>query len=303
MGIVQRFLDKVRTMKGLLIALALISTAAAISRDVQWEAFKLKFKKGYRSLEQENERKEIFMSTLDTIEKHNIKFEAGLSTYKQGINQFSDLTFEEFSNTVLMREVQDSSVDMKNLRKQSLPRKPKYHPDSHDYTYVWDPSRIKANVEVVGPLVQLEQLRPNGPWLEIPLLSFLNKCWLIVGQAIAKVDGLIELMTQSSTREEIVWNQTILIKLAMVYTANLLVLLSVSLDTASLMFTTKEPALLLKVSTTMDPTQYMCMPTVTSKITIMVFLMTTHAAHPLITMLQSMLDMTKMKVTGSSEPP
>ena len=32
-------------MKGLLIALALISTAAAISRDVQWEAFKLKFKK------------------------------------------------------------------------------------------------------------------------------------------------------------------------------------------------------------------------------------------------------------------
>jgi len=136
MGIVQRFLDKVRTMKGLLIALALISTTAAISRDVQWEAFKLKFKKGYRSLEQENERKEIFMSTLDTIEKHNIKFEAGLSTYKQGINQFSDLTFEEFSNTVLMREVQDSSVDMKNLKKQSLPRKPKYHPDSHDYTYV-----------------------------------------------------------------------------------------------------------------------------------------------------------------------
>ena len=100
-------------MKGLLIAIVLIGITAAISRDAQWEEFKLKFKKGYRSLEQESERKAIFMDKLDVIENHNVKYAAGLSTYMQGVNQFSDLTFEEFQNSVLMREVQDSSVEVR----------------------------------------------------------------------------------------------------------------------------------------------------------------------------------------------
>ena len=101
-------------MRGLFVALALISACAAtLSRDAQWEEFKLTFKKGYRNLEQESERKGIFMAHLDAIEAHNAKFEAGLSTYKQGINQFSDLTFEEFENTVLMRE--QSYVQVRNI--------------------------------------------------------------------------------------------------------------------------------------------------------------------------------------------
>ena len=101
-------------MKGLLIAVALIGlTAASVSRESQWEEFKLKSKKGYRSLEQESERKAIFMDKLDVIENHNVKYAAGLSTYMQGVNQFSDLTFEEFQNSVLMREVQDSSVEVR----------------------------------------------------------------------------------------------------------------------------------------------------------------------------------------------
>ena len=99
-------------MKGILIAVVLIGITAAVPRDAQWEEFKLKFKKGYRSLEQESERKAIFMEKLDVIEKHNLKYEAGLSTYMQGVNQFSDLTFEEFRNTVLMREVKDISVEV-----------------------------------------------------------------------------------------------------------------------------------------------------------------------------------------------
>ena len=100
-------------MRGLFVALALISACAAtLSRDAQWEEFKLTFKKGYRNLEQESERKGIFMAHLDAIEAHNAKYEAGLSTYQQGVNQFSDLTFEEFENTVLMRE--QSYVQVRN---------------------------------------------------------------------------------------------------------------------------------------------------------------------------------------------
>ena len=50
------------------------------------------------------------MAHLDAIETHNAKFEAGLSTYKQGINQFSDITFDEFKNTVLMKEQHEVPV-------------------------------------------------------------------------------------------------------------------------------------------------------------------------------------------------
>jgi len=122
-------LQQLDKMRGFIVALALISACAAVSRDAQWEEFKLTFKKGYRNLEQESERKGIFMAHLDAIEAHNAKYEAGLSTYQQGVNQFSDLTFEEFENTVLMRE--QSYVQGEN--KAAVPRTPKFHPDSHDW--------------------------------------------------------------------------------------------------------------------------------------------------------------------------
>ena len=109
-------------MRGFFVALALISACAAssLSRDAQWEQFKLSHGKGYRNLEQESERKGIFMAHLDAIEAHNAKFEAGLSTYKQGINQFTDLTFEEFENTVLMRE--QSYVQVRKIYSQKINR-------------------------------------------------------------------------------------------------------------------------------------------------------------------------------------
>ena len=83
---------------------------------------------------------------------------------------------------------------------------------------LWDTSKIKVNAEVVGLLEQLEPLRHNGQLLEIPLLSFQNKCWWIVAWVIVTVDGQTEPMTLSSPMEVIVLNQTILIKLVMVCT-------------------------------------------------------------------------------------
>ena len=103
----QKSLDK---MRGFIIALTFVAACSALSRDAQWEEFKLKYKKGYRNLEQDSERKAIFMSNLDNIEAHNAKFEAGQSRYSQAVNQYSDLTFDEFANTVLMKEVQDKDA-------------------------------------------------------------------------------------------------------------------------------------------------------------------------------------------------
>ena len=50
------------------------------------------------------------MTTLEEVEAHNAKYDVGLSTYKQGINFYSDWTWDEFKNTVLMREIVDAQL-------------------------------------------------------------------------------------------------------------------------------------------------------------------------------------------------
>ena len=55
------------------------------------------------------------MTTLEEVEAHNAKYDVGLSTYKQGINFYSDWTWDEFKNTVLMREIVDAQL-VNNLK-------------------------------------------------------------------------------------------------------------------------------------------------------------------------------------------
>ena len=48
------------------------------------------------------------MSNVEQIEKHNLKFEQGLSTYKQGVNAYSDWTWEEFQDRFLLKSQNDT---------------------------------------------------------------------------------------------------------------------------------------------------------------------------------------------------
>jgi len=121
-------------MKLLIVQIALFSlaTCTSLSKNQQWEDFKLKFKKEFRDLTHESERKAIFESTLELIESHNKLYEKGLSTYKQGINQYSDWTWEEFQNTVLMRtppKVSDEIIP-KNVRPKRIKSNA---PSAHDW--------------------------------------------------------------------------------------------------------------------------------------------------------------------------
>merc|ERR1719150_142326 len=68
--------------------------------------FKLKYEKTYRSLDEELERMNIFEANLAEIEAHN----NGKSSYKKGINQFTDLTKEEFKETYLGLKTFPSSL-------------------------------------------------------------------------------------------------------------------------------------------------------------------------------------------------
>merc|ERR1712226_1536069 len=168
------------------------------------------------------------MARLDAIDAHNAKFEAGLSTYKQGINQFSDLTFEEFENTVLMRE--QSYVQGEN--KASGVVGGKFHPDSHD----WRDSNVLGAVKNQGQCGSCWAFGAVGAveaqWAiaGMPLKSSQNKCWLTVELEIVMVDGLIVPLILSLNREVIVEKKITHIPLIMDMDANPLPLLSASLD-------------------------------------------------------------------------
>ena len=116
-------------MKFLVVQIALFSLAAcaSVGRNKQWEDFNLKFNKGYRDLKHESERRIVFESNVDLIERHNDFYEKGLSTYKMGINQFTDMTYEEFSNTILMETVTPNdaahSLQMKKAKSTSPSQK------------------------------------------------------------------------------------------------------------------------------------------------------------------------------------
>merc|ERR1712045_145422 len=100
-----------------LAALVSLAASASVGRNQQWDDFKVKFNKGFRDLKHESERRAVFEANLDTIESHNVKYEKGLSSYKMGINQFTDMTYEEFSNVVLMDPRDSEHVEVMQSKK------------------------------------------------------------------------------------------------------------------------------------------------------------------------------------------
>lgn len=95
-----------------------------------WERFKVKilpisppwlhwfrfsqtfFNKTFITTADEDTRREIFFSNLQTISDHNKLFNEGKVSFLQGVNQFADMTFEEFSRSFSSaQEFGDEYVD------------------------------------------------------------------------------------------------------------------------------------------------------------------------------------------------
>jgi xylem cysteine proteinase len=62
------------------------------TKDTEFQAYLAEFNKGYITVEEYEMRLKLFKDTLMTIEEHNAK----QSSYKMGLNEFSDMTDEEF---------------------------------------------------------------------------------------------------------------------------------------------------------------------------------------------------------------
>merc|ERR1711974_69378 len=84
------------TMKVLFVFALALAASQALQLDTEWEAFKVKYGKGFLSATHHDERKSIFAANLEWIEKHNAEHLEGKHSYWLGVNQFADLTNDEF---------------------------------------------------------------------------------------------------------------------------------------------------------------------------------------------------------------
>lgn len=64
--------------------------------DVTWEQFKKEHGKQYESTEHENKHYSVFKANLQVMEKHNWEYFKKQKSYYMGVNQFTDMTSEEF---------------------------------------------------------------------------------------------------------------------------------------------------------------------------------------------------------------
>jgi len=109
--------------KLLLLIATIIGVSLAIRSNQnldKWEHFKQKFGKTYTSQEEERHRLQAFMASVERAEKMNQKDKH--ATY--GITKFSDMTPEEFKNTILMKNItvkKDKVPQLLQKEKVTLP--------------------------------------------------------------------------------------------------------------------------------------------------------------------------------------
>ncbi|XP_043214801.1 cathepsin L-like proteinase [Amphibalanus amphitrite] len=82
------------------VLLAAVLSVAAANENDEWLAFKQRFGRVYEA-EEEVLRRRVFVENLERIRLHNAEHDAGRSTFRLGVNQFADLTNEEFRQKIL----------------------------------------------------------------------------------------------------------------------------------------------------------------------------------------------------------
>lgn len=111
----------------LLILLTCVIFASAGTID-EFNAWKIKFQKVYANDEEDAYRMKVFSDNKEMINRHNEEAEQGKHTFTLGINQFADLTIEEWRDTLTLMERGDGERKLQDEEKEKIDL-----PDSVDW--------------------------------------------------------------------------------------------------------------------------------------------------------------------------
>jgi cathepsin L len=81
-------------------AILLVSVGLSLANNQDWPTFKTIHKKQY-TIEEDAQRRAYWQQNVNEINAHNERAKAGQETYTKGVNEYSDLSFEEFSHIYL----------------------------------------------------------------------------------------------------------------------------------------------------------------------------------------------------------
>ncbi|KAG7178289.1 Digestive cysteine proteinase 3-like 5 [Homarus americanus] len=84
-------------MKVAALLLCVAGLTAATETLTSWKLFKARYGRQYESLVEENYRYGIFKKNEERVNNHNLKHERGEVTFTMAMNQFGDMTNEEFN--------------------------------------------------------------------------------------------------------------------------------------------------------------------------------------------------------------
>ena len=95
-------------MKFLALIILFVISVKSIPQDLvlnealneDWKTYKINFNRKYEELT-ELGRRLIWEQNLNYIRQHNIEYDLGKHTYYLGLNEFADMTFEEFREIYL----------------------------------------------------------------------------------------------------------------------------------------------------------------------------------------------------------
>ncbi|KAF0291175.1 Cathepsin L-like proteinase [Amphibalanus amphitrite] len=158
------------------VLLAAVLSVAAANENDEWLAFKQRFGRVYEA-EEEVLRRWVFVENLERIRLHNAEHDAGRSTFRLGVNQFADLTNEEFRQKLLTEPVRGTPTSVNVTA-----------PDSFDWRTEGVPIRIQ------------DQGQLGASWTIATLSSVEAGVFLSSGQTVSLSDqNLLDCVSWPST--------------------------------------------------------------------------------------------------------
>ncbi|WAR09028.1 CYSP1-like protein [Mya arenaria] len=100
----------VREMSMVDVRFAEINQELSEPIDSLFENFKHEYGKQYANASEESQRRTIFAGNVEYVNAHNDLYLSGKTSYYMGVNQFSDMTYEEWKSIFTSQQIDDATT-------------------------------------------------------------------------------------------------------------------------------------------------------------------------------------------------